>query len=127
VDVGLGAFRLAARSDRADDLALADGRLHSDRDRPQVNQGDRVSVLRADRQAPAFVRHLAGEGDDSRRRSAYVCARRCADVDSAVLPARVRVVADHEGSEHRALDRPAPPGRGRHESERTKQNRNAVA
>jgi len=128
VDVGLGAFGLAARPDRADDFSLCDSSPHSNGDRPQVNQGDRVAVLRADRQAAARTGNLAGERDDPSHRSAHLCARRCADVDSAVLPASVRIVAGDERPEHRTVDRPAPTGRARHERQRGKENgRDAVA
>jgi hypothetical protein len=128
VDVGLGAFGLAARPDRADDFALCDSSSHSNGDRPQVNQGDRVAVLRADRQAAARTGNLAGERDDPGHRSPHLSARRRADVDSAVLPASVRVITGDEGPEHRAVDRPAPSGRARHERQRGKENdRDAVA
>jgi hypothetical protein len=128
VDVGLGAFGLPAWPDRADDFALCDSSPRSDRDRSQVNQGDRVAVLRADRQAAPLTGNLARERDDPGHRSAHVCARRRADVDSAVLPASVRVVTGDEGPEHGAVDRPAPSGRTRHERQRGKENdRDAVA
>jgi len=122
VDVGLGAFGLAARPDRADDFALCDSSPHTNGDRPQVNQGDRVAVLGTDRQAAALTGNLARERDDPGRRSAHLSARRRADVDSAVLPASVRVVTGDEGPEHWAVDRPAPSGRARHESQRGKEN-----
>jgi hypothetical protein len=128
VDVGLGAFGLAARADRADDFALCDCSPHSNGDRPQVNQGDRIAVLGTDRQAAALMGNLAGERHDSGHRSAHLSARRRADVDSTVLPASVRVVTGDEGPEHGAVDRPAPSGRARHESQRGKENnRDAVA
>jgi hypothetical protein len=93
VDVGLRALGISARSDRSDDFAFTDGRSDSDRNRSQMDKRDRVPVLGADRQTPALVRNLAGEGDDPGHRSAHIGARRRADVNSAVLPASVRVVA----------------------------------
>ena len=123
VDIGLGAFGLAARADRADDFAFIDGSPRSDRDRSQMNERDRIPVLRADCQAAASVRNLAGERDDSSHRSAHLCARRRAYVDPAVLPSSVRVVAGDEGPEHRAVDRPAPARRARRESKRANQSR----
>jgi hypothetical protein len=122
VDVGLGTFGLAARPDRADHFSLCDSSPHSDRDRAQMDKGDRVAVLGADRQAAALPGNLAGERDDSGHRSAHLGARRRADVDSAVLPAAVGVVTGDEGPEHGAVDRPAPSGRARHENQRGKEN-----
>jgi hypothetical protein len=122
VDIGFRALGVAARSDRSDDFAFTDGRSDSDGNRSQVDKRDRVPVLGADRQTPTLVRNLAGEGDDPGHRSAHIGARRRADVDSAVLPASVRVVAGDEGPEHWAVDRPAPSGRARHESQRGKEN-----
>jgi len=128
VDVGLGAFGLAARPDRANDFALCDGSPDSDCDRTQVNQGDRVAVLRADRQAAALTGNLTGERDDPGHRSAHVCPRRRADIDPSVLPASVRIVAGDEGPEHGAVDRPAPAGRARHDGKCGKKNdRDSVA
>ncbi len=93
VDVGLGALGIAARPDRPDDFAFVDGSPPTDRDRSQMNERDRVAVLRADREAAAFTGNLAGERDDPGHRSAHLRARRRADVDPPVLPASVRVFA----------------------------------
>jgi len=128
VDVGVRAFRLAARADRADDLALRDRRPHANGNRPQVDERDRVPVLGADRQAAALARHLPRERDHARRGSAHVGTARRADVDAAVLPAGVRVVVSYERPQHRAIHRPAPRGRARRDGERNKQrDRNSVA
>lgn len=128
MDIGLGAFGLSARPDHADDFSFAHGSPRADRNRSQVNERDGVPVFCANRQAAALARHLAGERNDSGHGRVYVGARRCADIDSTVLTASVRVVAGDEGSEHRPLDRPAPPGRTRHESERRDQSdRDTVA
>jgi hypothetical protein len=113
VDVRLGSFRLAARADRPHDLPLADRRPGRQGDRSQVHEGDRVAVLGADRQTEPLARQPAGEGDDPRGRSAHLGARRSADVDAAVLAARVRVVPQDERTQHRPLDRPAPRSRAR--------------
>jgi hypothetical protein len=56
MDVRLGPFGLATRADRAGDLAFADRGADRKPDRPQVDEGDGVSVLRPDRQAEPFVR-----------------------------------------------------------------------
>jgi hypothetical protein len=74
VDVGLGTFGLPARPDRADDFSFCDRSPHSNGDRPQVNQGDRVAILRADRQAAPLTGNLAGERDDPSHGSAHLSA-----------------------------------------------------
>jgi hypothetical protein len=122
MDVRLRPFGLSTRADRPHDLPLADRCSDSERDRPQVDEGDRVPVLRADRQTAAFARQLTGEGDDPGRRSAHLGSRRRADVDPAMLAARVRVVLGDERPEHRPLDRPAPRGRARDMGERDEQH-----
>jgi hypothetical protein len=113
MDVWLRSLGLAARADRSHDLPFADRRSNGQGDRSQVDEGDRIPVLGADRQAEPLARKPAGVGDDPRGRSAYLGSRRSADVDAAVLAARIRVVAGDERPEHRPLDRPAPRSRTR--------------
>jgi hypothetical protein len=113
MDVRLRSFGLAARADRPHDLSFADSRSNGQANRSQVDEGDGIAVRGADRQAEPLAREAAGVGDDPRGRSAYLGSRRRADVDAAVLAARIRVVAGEEGPEHRSLDRPAPGRRTR--------------
>ena len=74
MDVRLGSLGVSARADRPYDLALADRRSDANRNRPQVDEGDRVPVLGADRQTAPFARELAGERDDPGRRRAHLGA-----------------------------------------------------
>ena len=123
MDVRLGPFRIAARADRPHDLALTDRCADSECDRAQVDEGDRVAVCRADRQAETLARKLPGEGDDSGRRSAHIGSRRRADVHPTVLAAGVRVALGDERPQHRPLDRPRPGGRARGVHERNEEHR----
>jgi hypothetical protein len=63
VDERHGQLGLAARADRAYDLALRDGVAAADGVRPEVHERDRVAVRRRDRQRLAAAGHRAGEGD----------------------------------------------------------------
>ena len=83
-----------------------------------MDESDRIPILGTDRQAEPLVRQPPDEGDDSGGRSAHLGAHRRADVDPAVLAARVRVVLGDERPEHRALDGPGPRGRARNVRER---------
>ena len=120
--VRLRSLGLATRADRPYDLSFADSRSDGQANRSQVDEGDRIPVLGADRQAEPLARQPAGVGDDPRGRSAYVGSRRRADVDAAVLAARIRVVAGDERPEHRSLDRPAPCSRTRDVGEADEQH-----
>jgi len=122
VDVGLGPFRVSARPDRADDLAFTDRGADREADRPEMDQGHRVTICGADRQAEPVARHLPGEGDDAGSRSARVGSGRSGDVDAAVLAARIRIVPGGERPEHLALDGPAPRGGAGRAGERDQQH-----
>jgi hypothetical protein len=113
MDVRLRSFGLAARADRPHDLSFADSRSNGQANRSQVDEGDRIAVRGADRQAEPLAREPACVGDDPRGRSAYLGSGRRADVDAAVLAARIRVAAGDERPEHRPVDRPAPRSRTR--------------
>ncbi len=121
--VRLRPFGVSARSDRSDDLALDDRGSDAQRDRPEVDKGDRIPVLRADRQAAPFAREPAGERDDPGHRRAHVGSRRRTDVDAAMLTACVRVVLCGERPEHRPVDGPCPSGRARSVSKCDEQHR----
>lgn len=114
VDVRLGMLDLSARADGADALALVDRGPDPDAHGPEMDQRDRVAVLRADRHAEPCTRQRAGERDHAACGCPHVGARECPDVDTAVLPAQVRIVVGEKALEHRAVDGPAPrPGRRR--------------
>jgi hypothetical protein len=112
MDVRHVELRRAARADGADRRPLVDLRALRDRDRAEVRQRHGQRVARQDRHCPAARRDRAGErhGPGDRRRD--VGSGRGADVDAAVLPARVRMRRiEGERREHGALDRPRPrPG-----------------
>jgi hypothetical protein len=131
MDVWLRSLWLAARADRPHDLSIADSRSNGQGNRSQVDEGDGIPVLGADRQAEPLARQPAGVGDDPLGRSAYFGSRRRADVDAAVLTARIRVAAGDERAEHRPLDRPAPRSRmrgmGEAEEQHGHQDAQAVA
>lgn len=93
MDVGLRHLRLAARADRPDDVALADGRALHDGRRAKVDERDGIAVARSDRHRPAADRHGAGEGDDAGRGRAHGRAGGRPDVDAPVLAAVVGALA----------------------------------
>jgi hypothetical protein len=98
IHVRLGPLGLAARADRADDVALRDRGPDRDPDRAEVDEGDRVPVLGPDRQAEALHGKTAGEGDDPGRCGTDVGSGRCTDVDPAMLTAGVRIATADERS-----------------------------
>jgi hypothetical protein len=111
MNVRLRPFRVARGTDRTHALALLDlgASLHGSRS--EVNERDGVAVGSADRDSHAVPRRRAGEGDNARAGSGHRLLGVAADVDSAVLPAGVRIVAEVERPEHRPRYRPAPAGR----------------
>jgi hypothetical protein len=117
-DVRLGMIRHAARPDGADDGPLGDGGPTRDRNRPEVHQRRRVPERSLDRDRLAAGRHGAGECDDALCRREHVRPGRRAEVDPAVLPARIRMsTIEREGTEDRPVDGPRPRLRGRREQE----------
>lgn len=113
MDVGLCPLGVAARPDRADDLALFNRRSRPHANRPQVDERDRVAVGRANRQAQAFVRKLPDEGGDAGCGCPDIGADRRRDVDSAVLAAGIGVIFGDERPQHRSVDGPGPGTRRR--------------
>ena len=67
VDVGHGQLDHPARADRPDEAALRDSRPAPNDDRAEMQQRDRVTVLRLERDRSAPHRDGAGEGDDPGR------------------------------------------------------------
>ena len=114
VDVGHRQLGLAAGADRADHLSLRNGVAAPDRVRPEVDDRHRVAVRRRDRQRLAPDRHGPGEGDRAGDRRRHPGTGGRADIDSAVLSGRVRVLAvEREERQHRAVHGPAPAQGGR--------------
>jgi hypothetical protein len=68
--VRLAGLRVAARADRADHVALGDGRRGGDDDRAEMREGDREPVRGRDRDHPAGARDGSGERDGAGGRSA---------------------------------------------------------
>jgi hypothetical protein len=122
IDIRFRPLGLAARADRADDVALAD--LSPDRhpDRTQVDERDRPAVLGSDRQAEALSRQSSGERDHPTRGGTNIRARGSSDVDPSVLATRIRIAAGDERPQHRPVDRPGPRRRSRCEHECRKQH-----
>ena len=110
IDVRLGAFGIAARPDRSDDVAFRDVRPDGNADRSEMDERDRVTVRRADRQAQPLMRELPSERDDARCGRPDIRTSRRADVDSAVLPTCVRIAVGDERSQHGPVDWPGPRG-----------------
>jgi hypothetical protein len=128
MDVRLGPLWVAARADRADDLALVDGRADADPYRSQVHERDGITVGGADRQALALARDRAREEDDPGRRRAHVGPRRRGDVDPAMLAAPVRILAPDERPQHRPVHGPAPGrSQGSKREQREEADHNYVA
>jgi hypothetical protein len=114
MDVGHRQLGLAAWADRADRHALRDRGAAPNRYGAEMQDGDRVTVLRLDRDGPAADGDGPCEGDDSGCRREHRRTRGRSNVDSAVLAGRVRIVAEQERSQYRALHRPRPAeSRGR--------------
>jgi hypothetical protein len=118
VDVGVGRDCVLARADRSHDVALGDGRPARDVDAPELKQRHRIAVRGADRDRAAAVWNGAGEADRARRRSPHRRPHGAADVDSPVLAAGVRVVAESESAEHGSVDWPRPRSSSRRCDER---------
>jgi hypothetical protein len=118
IHVWLGPLGLTARTDRADDVALAHGRPDRDPDGAEVDERDRPAVLGADRQAQPLMGQLPRVGDDAGRSRANARARRGADVDPAVLAAGVGIALGDERPQHRPVGGPRPSRRARSKHER---------
>jgi len=108
VDVGHRELGLTARADDPDETALSHRLPAPDRHLAEMQESDRIAVLRPDRDGAAAHRHGAGERDDPGRRREHRRAARGADVDPSMLSGCVRVVAQQERPQHRSLHGPRP-------------------
>ena len=127
IHVRLGAFDVAGRPDRPDDVALGDLCARRHRDRSEMDERDRVAVRGAYGEAKALVRQLSDERHDPVHRGVHVRPGRSADVDAAVLAAAVRIPTD-ERPQHRSVDGPRPRRRARRQDEEREQSQHdAVA
>jgi len=123
MDVRIGHLRLVGRADRPDDVAFRDRGALAHRRRAEVDERDGQAVAGLDRHREAVLRDGARERDAAGRRCADTLAKTAADVDSAVLAARVRVVAERESAQDRPFDGPAPCAPGGRDDERGDERR----
>ena len=107
-----GSAIVRRRRDRANRLPLAHDSVFSDRDRAQPDERNGVAVRGSDRDRTPVPGHGAGERDRTGRGRAHVRARISGDIDAAVLPAGVGIVAEREGADHLTVGRPNPASRG---------------
>jgi hypothetical protein len=98
MDVRRRGFWLSARPNRPDDRAFRNPRAARYSDRPQLDERDRVPLRRLDRHAFATRRHRSGKADRPTRGGAHRRSQGRSNVDAAVLPAGVGVIAELEGS-----------------------------
>ena len=122
MDRRLRPLGLAARTGRADDVALADLSPDGHPDRAQVDERHRPAILGSDRQAETLSRQSSGERDHSARGGMDVRARGRSDVEPTVLAARIRIAVGDERPQHRPVDRPGPRRRSLREHERGEQH-----
>src|SRR5262245_63949279 len=93
---------LAARTDRADRLALRDDRSTGHAKRPQMQERDRVAVDGLERDRPAVQRQGAGEANDAGGWRRHRLAGLAGAVDAPVLPGLVLAAVVLERPHHRA-------------------------
>jgi hypothetical protein len=118
MDVRLRELRVAARSDRADRVPLADRCALLRDDRAEVRERHRVTVGRRDGEGFARRWDRAGERDRPRGGRQHGVTRLGTDVDPTVLPGRVRAPGvEHERLQNGAVDRPRPRAGDGRESE----------
>jgi hypothetical protein len=123
VDERLLEIDLAARADRPDHRALPDDRAAGHTDRAQVQERHRVAERGLDGDGLAAGRHGARERYGAVSRRENRCAGRSAEIDAAMLTARVGMGAiERKRPEHRAVDRPGPRLRNRRRQRECKHN-----
>ena len=94
VDVRLCVFRRPARADQPEGRALGDGCAAANTDRSEVEERDRVAVDRPDGDGEPASGNGARERDRPGGRRADGGASAPADVDSAMVPGGIWVVAE---------------------------------
>jgi hypothetical protein len=106
-------LRLAAGADLTDDNALGDLGRARDGNCSEMDERDGQAVGRLERERAAAARDRSGEAHRPGYRRPDRVAGVGADVEAAVLPRRVGVVTELEGSKHRPVDGPGPGECGR--------------
>jgi len=101
-------------ADGADGLTLGDVGSARDVHGAEMDERDRVAVARLDRERPSSARDEARERHDTSGRRAHRAARRPANIDTPVLPRRVRVrCREGERAQHSPVRWPDPGARRR--------------
>jgi hypothetical protein len=118
VHVGHVLLRLARGARLRDGKALPHVLPLVDEEPAEVGERSLVAVRGRDRDRASVRRELAGERDYSRGRRAYGSFADDADVDAAMLPCGIGVVAEGESTEDRAVRGPCPSERRRHRDQR---------
>jgi hypothetical protein len=113
MDVGNVVLRIARGTRLRKRRAFAHVVAATHEERSQMRQRGPVAAGGDDRDRRPMRRHLTRERDLSGRRSSHDVRAVERDVDAAVLSTRIRVVADGETAEHRAVRRPVPGERVR--------------
>jgi hypothetical protein len=109
IDERLSAVDGAARPDCPHYCALLDVSAAADAHGAEVDERGGVAERRLERDRVAAVRHRSGEADDSVGGREHVRARRCGEIDAAVLACRVRVrTVEGKRAKDGAVDRPCP-------------------
>ncbi len=118
-----GRHRVRTLADSPDDGSFGDLVAAHDVGRAQLQQRDRVTVRRLDRDRTPAARNRAGERNGAGSRRAHGGPDLGADVDAAVLATCVRVVAERERAQDRPVTRPRPGLCGRRDGERRQDDR----
>jgi hypothetical protein len=122
LQVGTAHLRVAARADGPDRVAFGYRRPLADPDRPELRERHGPAVRGQDRHRLPAAGHGPGERDRACRRRVDRLPGGAADVDSTVLPGRIRMGGiERIGKEDRAGGGPGPrrggPGEGKRSCE----------
>jgi hypothetical protein len=118
VDVRDDVLGLARGADLRDDVSLGDGRAPSDEQRSEMRERGLVAVARRHGHGQTVRRNGAGERDLARSGRSDDAVLADGDVDTSMLAAGVRIVADAVRTQERTIDRPGPRKRRRRRAER---------
>jgi hypothetical protein len=111
--IGDVVFDLAARSQRPEQLTLADRDTPRRRERTEVEQGHGQPVAGLERYRAAVARQCADEAHDAGRRCEHRLSLGAADVHASVLARLVLVDSEDERPQHVPGGWPAPRVRAR--------------